>query len=301
VQIIDLHTGRVMPDRSWEAGLHQMIEVKEGCAVTAQRETLARISYQSFFRRYLRLGGMTGTASEVAAELRVVYRLPTVRIPTRLPSARRALPARLHATAEALWEDVANRVEAVHATGRPVLVGTRTVAASEALSARLTARGLAHEVLNARQDRREAEIVAQAGQPGRITVAAKMAGRGTDIRLGRGVGELGGLHVIAAERCEARRIDRQLFGRCARQGEPGSYERLSSLEDELLTSAVPLALRAPAARWLGRVPRLGRAFTLLLDSAAQRLTERRHARARRALLHFEKENEDALAFAGPSE
>jgi preprotein translocase subunit SecA len=301
VQIIDAHTGRAMPDRSWEAGLHQMIEVKEGCGVTGQRETLARISYQSFFRRYLRLGGMTGTAREVSAELRVVYRLPTVRIPTRLPTARRALPTRMHATAEALWADVASRVAAVHATGRPVLVGTRTVAASEALSARLSAQGLAHEVLNARQDQREAEIVAQAGEAGRITIAAKMAGRGTDIRLGRGVAELGGLHVIAAERCEAGRIDRQLFGRCARQGEPGSFERISSLEDELVASATPLALRRLAARGLERMPRLGTRLAQALDIAVQQLTEQRHARMRRELLRFEQENDHALAFAGPSE
>ena len=171
VQIVDEYTGRVMADRSWERGLHQMIEAKEGCPITGQQETLARISYQRFFRRYLKLAGMTGTAKEVAGELWHVYRLPVVRVPTNRPIMRRPAPDRLLRTADQKWEAIVERIAELHAAGAPVLVGTRSVAASELLSGLLTKAGIPHEVLNARQDRTEADIVAQAGQLGRVTVA----------------------------------------------------------------------------------------------------------------------------------
>jgi preprotein translocase subunit SecA len=297
VQIIDPNTGRVMEDRSWEAGLHQMLEVKEGCPVTRPKETLARISYQQFFRRYLRLAGMTGTAREVASELRSVYGLPTFRIPTHRPTRRRALPGRVFASADRKWEAIVARSEELHRLDRPVLIGTRSVAVSERLSERLLARGLPHRVLNARQDRDEAEIIAQAGQAGQITIATSMAGRGSDIRLGAGVDARGGLHVIAAERAEAGRIDRQLFGRCGRQGDPGSYERISSLEDPLLTSELPERL----LRWARRPGRLRAWLGTWLDMLAQRSAERRHARLRRELGHLEEYYDRALSFAGPRE
>ncbi len=301
VQIIDEYTGRVMPDRSWEHGLHQMIEAKEDCPLTSQKDPLARISYQRFFRRYLRLAGMTGTAREVAGELWAVYRLVVVTVPTNRPLIRRSGGEHVYPTAEAKWVAAVARVAELHAAGRPVLVGTRSVAASEHLSPLLTDAGLPHRVLNARQDKEEAEIVAQAGQPGRITVATNMAGRGTDIRLGRGVAELGGLHVIATERHEAGRIDRQLFGRCGRQGDPGSYELFASLEDELVTvygGRLERRLRAAMAR---AAPATAARAGARAVRAAQRAAERLHSRMRRDLLKMDEHLESALAFSGRGE
>jgi len=299
VQIIDEYTGRLMPDRSWERGLHQLIEVKEGVAVTAPHETLARISYQRFFRRYLRLAGMTGTAREVAGELWAVYGLPVVRVPTNRPSRRMIQPERVYWSAEARWVAVVERVHALHAVGRPVLVGTRSVAASEELAARLAAAGLPHRVLNARQDVEEAQIIAEAGQSGRITVATNMAGRGTDIRLAPAVVGLGGLHVIATERHDAGRIDRQLFGRCGRQGDPGTAEALVSLEDDLVTShgGVWRRLVTPRGRLSSRPSRLAG----LAVRQAQRAAERAHGRMRRDLLRFDEQMDSTLAFSGPGE
>jgi preprotein translocase subunit SecA len=241
VQIIDEYTGRLMPDRSWEQGLHQLIELKEGCEVTARRETLARISYQSFFRRYLRLAGMTGTAAEVAPELWAVYRLRVARIPTNRPVQRSYQPDRVFPTQEQKWEAVIEAIRVRHAAGQPVLVGTRSVGASEHLAELLKKAGLQFELLNARQDGQEAQVVTGAGQPGRITVATNMAGRGTDIKLAPGIAERGGLHVLCTERHDAGRIDRQLFGRCGRQGDPGSCEAILALGDDLVTDHLPRA------------------------------------------------------------
>lgn len=301
VEIIDEFTGRTMPDRSWEHGLHQLIEVKEGCETTRRHEPLARLSYQRFFRRYLRLAGMTGTAREVAGELWSVYRLAVVPIPTHRPLQRRAPPGGVYKTAESKWKAIVERITGLHEAGCPVLVGTRSVAASEHLSERLAADGLTHQVLNARQDREEAEIIARAGEPGRITVATNMAGRGTDIRLAPGVSALGGLRVIATERHEARRIDRQLFGRCGRQGDPGSYEAIVSLEDEIVSLYAGnfwrwLALRAGreetlSSRWISR----------LVFWRAQRAAERLHSRMRRNLLKHDERLETTLAFTGRRE
>jgi preprotein translocase subunit SecA len=297
VQIVDEYTGRTMPDRSWEQGLHQLIEAKEGVALTAPLSSQARISYQRFFRRYRRLAGMTGTAAELARELWSVYRLVVVRVPTNRRLRRVPQPERIYATADAKWWAIVDRVRALHAEQRPVLIGTRSVAASESLSALLAAEGLRHSVLNARQDHEEAAIVARAGAPGQITVATNMAGRGTDITLGEGVASRGGLHVIATERHEARRIDRQLFGRCGRQGDPGSYEAVVSLEDELVSVygspwralALRLALRS------GRVPRWIGRFAVW---RAQRVAQRLHARMRRDLLRADERLETTLAFSG---
>ena len=302
VQIIDEYTGRLMADRSWERGLHQLIEIKENCDMTSRKETQARISYQRFFRRYLRLAGMTGTAREVAGELWSIYGLRVVTVPTNRPLHRHYLPDRVYPTAGKRWEAVVNRISKVHSEGRPVLVGTRSVAASEHLSHLLMDAGLPHKVLNARQDQEEAEIIAQAGEQARITVATNMAGRGTDIHLAPGVAERGGLHVIATERHEARRIDRQLFGRCGRQGDPGTSEALVSIEDELVTVYVNKAfqwlsavvLRRPdtvIARWIGKI----------LFHRGQRKAERLHARVRHDLLRMDEQLGDALAFSGRPE
>jgi len=301
VQIVDEYTGRVMADRSWERGLHQMIEAKEGCAITGQQETLARISYQRFFRRYLRVAGMTGTVREVARELWSVYRLPVVTIPTNRPAQRKRLPDEAYVTAEEKWTAIVDKLRRLQEQGRPVLVGTRSVAASEHLSGLLTAAGLEHQVLNARQDQEEAEVVARAGERGRITVATNMAGRGTDIRLAPGVVELGGLHVLATERHDASRIDRQLFGRCGRQGDPGSYQVIVSLEDEIVSEFFKgRALRL--GKWLQRRGKpLPHWLGALLSVIAQRGAERHHSRVRRELLRTDDQLSDLLAFTGRSE
>jgi preprotein translocase subunit SecA len=298
VQIIDEYTGRVMADRSWERGLHQMIETKEDCALSGRQETLARISYQKFFRRYLRLAGMTGTAREVTGELSQVYHLNVVRIPTNKPVQRRHLKDLVYASSDSKWQKIIDTVREIHRQGRPVLIGTKSVSASEHLSRLLAAEGLEHQVLNARQDQEEAQIIAQAGQWGKITVATNMAGRGTDIRLAPGIAELGGLHVIASEKHEARRIDRQLFGRGGRQGDPGSYQAVVSLEDEFVQQYY-------GPRFLGIFTRrnkpLPRLLGKLLVARAQGAAERHHSRLRRELLRQDDSLSDMLAFSGRGE
>ncbi len=291
VHIIDEFTGRVLADRTWEQGLHQMVEAKEELPLSSRHTSVARITYQRFFRRYLWLAGMTGTAHEVRKELWSVYGLPVVRVPTHRPVRRRSTGDHVFTTEAEKWAAIVARVKALHEIGRPVLIGTRSVAASEKLSAHLNEAGLEHRLLNARQDEQEAQIVAEAGQHGRITVATNMAGRGTDIKLGPGVAELGGLHVIATELHEARRIDRQLFGRGGRQGDPGTLEAMISLDDELIRvylqglGAVPIRLQSP--RW--------RRFLFTL---AQKRAEAANAGIRKQLLAFEDQLGDMLAFTG---
>jgi len=301
VMIVDENTGRVMADRSWEMGLHQMVEAKEDCEITPGRDAMAKITYQRFFRRYLRFGAMTGTATEVAGELWSVYGLRVVKVPSHKPLLRIAGPSQVYLTADEKWRAVVDRIRALHQQQRPVLIGTRSVAASEQLSAMLTAVQLEHRVLNARNDEEEADIVARAGEAGRITVATNMAGRGTDISLGSGIRELGGLHVIATERNEARRVDRQLFGRCGRQGDPGSFEAILSLEDEIMDLYAP--------NWLKKILRSliqsGSSLGQKLGAGAMRFTqailERRHARMRRELIKLDRRLGDVLAFTGPME
>jgi preprotein translocase subunit SecA len=292
VQIVDEFTGRIMPDRSWEQGLHQMVEAKESCEITGERKTLSRITYQRFFRRYLLLAGMTGTASEVAPELRRVYDLDVVRIPTHRPGRRQHLGSRCWRGSDERWTAVADRAAELSRQGRPVLVGTRSVEASERLSNLLTERQVQHTVLNARQDQHEAEAVAQAGLPGRITVATNMAGRGTDIRPAAEVLENGGLHVILTEFHESPRIDRQLYGRCARQGEPGTVEAMVSLEDELFVRFAPGLRRF--TDWSGTE----RSFPKALALASQTAAERHNRRIRLETLQQDRKTQEMLGFAG---
>jgi preprotein translocase subunit SecA len=301
VQIIDANTGRVMPDRSWEMGLHQLIETKENVEISKPTKSIAQITYQRFFPRYLRLGAMSGTAHEVAGELWHVYGLRVTKVPSHKPSRRRYLPTRVYGTEARKLQSIVERVKALHEQGRPVLIGTRTVEGSECLSEKLFAAGLEHEVLNAKQDESEALIVARAGRPGSITVATNMAGRGTDIVLAEGAVEAGGLHVISAEPNDACRIDRQLYGRCGRQGDPGSCEAILSMESLVLQKCAPrpvkylydaiLCKKACLWRWLGK----------LLVRMVQRGTERRYSRGRRDLLRQDRRLNDFLAFGGPME
>ncbi|MFW6059606.1 MAG: DEAD/DEAH box helicase [Phycisphaeraceae bacterium] len=290
VVIVDEFTGRLMPDRTWRDGLHQAVEAKEGLPIKPAKVTLARLSFQQFFRRYQHLCGMTGTAWEARHELWRVYRTPVVRIPTHRPCIRRQQRDRLFETDAAKWQAVVAEIERVHQAGRPVLVGTRSVEASERLSAMLHERGLAHQVLNAVRHEEEAAIIAQAGRAGRITVATNMAGRGTDIRLDREVAERGGLHVIGTERHTARRVDRQLAGRAARQGEPGSAVAIVSLEDELLRRHAPRAAAMVRRTGMTSVARV--VFRL-----AQRRAERRAREQRRAVLKRDDWLHENLGFA----
>lgn len=301
VQIVDESTGRVMPDRSWERGLHQMIEAKEDCELTERRETLARMTYQRLFRRYLRLAGMTGTAKEVSREIKLVYRLDVVRIPLHKPSRRIYRGSRVCVSAADKWRTVADAVERIAVSeGRPVLIGTRSVKASEEISGVLAARGIEHALLNAKQDGAEAEVIAAAGRPGRVTVATNMAGRGTDIRLDPQVAANGGLHVILTEYHESRRIDRQLFGRCARQGDPGSCEAIVSLEDEIFTVCAPLP-----TRFVRRLAGSGRKIPPMvyfgLRLLAQFSAERRNAYVRVQNLKLDRRLDQVLAFSGKGE
>jgi preprotein translocase subunit SecA len=301
ILIIDPNTGRTMPDRSWERGLHQFVEAKEGCALTDAREQLGRLTYQRFFSRYLRLGGMSGTVREIRSELWSVYGLRVQRIPLHRPSRRRHLKDRVYSGAEQKWEAIVASIEALQHQGRPVLIGTGSVADSEYLGHKLTLAGIAHRILNARQDRHEAEIIAAAGRKGQVTVATNMAGRGTDIPLGAGVAELGGLHVISAGRNPAGRIDRQLSGRCARQGDPGTHEAILSMEDELIRQSIPTVLSRFLRWYAGRGGPLRRRLMLQVQRLAQQRAESLQRRARSQLMRLERQTARLLAFSGETE
>jgi preprotein translocase subunit SecA len=300
VQIVDEFTGRIMPDRSWERGLHQMVEAKEGVEITGRRRTLSRVTYQRFFRRYFHLCGMTGTAAEVAGELRAVYDLRVSRIPTHHPSGRRNTGIRVYATEDAKWDAVVREAAAMAEAGRAVLIGTRSVVASRLLAEKLAAAGHAAAVLNAEHHAEEAAIIAEAGAPGRITVATNMAGRGTDIKPSPAVKLAGGLHVILTEFHESARIDRQLYGRGGRQGDPGSHVSLVSLDDEIFARFVPAAWLAflRTTTIAGIVPdRLARLLRRWAQSAAERL----NASTRRNTLANDQQQERMLAFSGRGE
>jgi len=301
VLIIDENTGRVMADRSWEHGLHQMIEIKEDCIITGRREHMARLTYQRFFRRYLRLSGMTGTAREVRRELWTVYSLPVVKVSPHKPCIRKKEGQKIFAGKAQKWAAVIKKIKEQTRRDRPVLVGTRSLADSEYLSALLDEEGLPHQILNARQDTREAEIVARAGEKGCITVATNMAGRGTDIPLGAGVAEIGGLHIISTERNEARRIDRQLYGRCGRQGDPGSYETLLSLDDELLQNYLSDSIKRSLGSLIQSKKIASQGLGMLAVCRAQSARERQNIRIRRDLLQIDEQLGRLLAFSGRME
>jgi preprotein translocase subunit SecA len=298
VVIVDEFTGRPMPQRTWREGMHQAIEAKEALKISDPTETIARLSFQRFFRCFYKLSGMTGTAREAAGEFWQTYHLPVVSIPSNRPCIREQWPDRYFADEGAKWEAIVSETERLHATQRPLLVGTRSVVASEGLAARLAARGLAAQVLNATRLKDEAQIVAMAGESGRITIATNMAGRGTDIKLGRGVAALGGLHVIATERHESGRVDRQLFGRSARQGDPGSAQAFVSGEDELPRRYLPESIRKACQQallrdWRGKELLAQTSFLL-----AQRKAQSMAASQRGAILKTDLWLDEALSFAG---
>ena len=279
----------------WESGLQQMVEAKEECAVSTGAEAVSRLSYQRFFRRYLALGGIAATARESSRELWRIYRLRVVRIPAAVPDRRQELPTRFFSSLQEKWAAVVAAAGEVHRSGRPVLIWTRSTERAALLGERLTEAGLESAVLGGSGSPEEAAKLSTAGEPGHITVAPAAAGRGAEIPLGAGVADRGGLHVIAAELQEDRRIDRRLLEHCGRRGEPGSCRTFLSLEDEILGETQPGSI--PALRRIDAGDRaLGRRFR-----ARQRALERAQMRARQALLQMDESLESALAFSGRRE
>jgi preprotein translocase subunit SecA len=299
IVIIDESTGRRMPDRNWRDGLHQAVEAKENVQITVASDHAAQITYQSYFRLYKKLAGMTGTAAQNWWEIRRVYKLWVVCVPTNKPIVREHWPDRVFPTEDAKFNAVVEEVKRLKGLGRPVLIGTRSVDKSEKLSAKLKAAGIVHQVLNANPiyAAREAEIVAEAGRVGAVTIATNMAGRGTDIKPDPEVIAAGGLHVLGTERHEALRIDRQLLGRAGRQGDPGSCQFFLSLEDELLEglgeskqeSLKQTGVKGGWRNW----QRFRRAFI-----RAQKRTESRHFRNRVDLMVYEKRRQEILKDLG---
>jgi len=291
VVIVDEYTGRLAEGRRWRSGLHQAIEAREGLEISSESGTAARITVQDLFRKYGKLAGMTGTIARSAAELERIYDLRVAEIPTNRPPRRAAWPTIVVATEAAKWEAIVREVGEVHASGRPVLIGTRSIDKSERLSALLTAQRIEHTVLNARDLSREAEIIASAGRVGRVTVATNLAGRGTDIRLDEATYVAGGLHVIGSELHESARVDRQLIGRCGRQGDPGSFRFFCSLDDEILKNGLSpkslSRLRRRCGTSSGELSSLEKIFQL-----AQRRIEHRHFTARRLLVLDERRRQE---------
>jgi preprotein translocase subunit SecA len=288
IVIVDEFTGRLSEGRKWRDGIHQAVEAKQGVEVTVATGQAARITVQDFFLRYEHLAGMTGTAMGSAGELRRIYRCHVLPIPTNRPAIRQRLPNRVFGAAEAKWAAVVEEIRQLHAAGRPLLIGTRSIDKSEELSRLLQSADIEHSVLNANHIEAEADIVAAAGQSGKVTVSTNMAGRGTDIKLGEGIAQLGGLHVICTEMHDASRIDRQLIGRCGRQGDPGTFRQYLGLDDDLLLTGLgpdkSRKLKERGEQSTGPFDRLGRLFR-----KAQRKVERRHFRQRKSLMYYEKE------------
>jgi preprotein translocase subunit SecA len=294
IVIVDESTGRMMPGRSWRLGLHQAVQAKEGVAITQPSETLARLSFQRFYRLFRRLSGITGTAAEASAEFWRVYGLPYVKIPPHRPNQRQTWPARYFEKADEKWAAVVEEIIEMHRLGRPVLVGTRSVAASEHLGHLLSACGLSFSLLNANRNREEAAIIHLAGEPNTITVATNMAGRGTDIRLGHKVAEAGGLHVILTEAHESGRIDRQLCGRAGRQGDPGSSRLFASLEDDLAERFLGKWVRRSLVVLVGgKAPSEARSTGWGIRRA-QRAAEAQSFRQRRLVMQQDQELAEAL-------
>ncbi|MDR1413322.1 MAG: preprotein translocase subunit SecA [Puniceicoccales bacterium] len=288
IVIIDENTGRAMPGRRWSDGLHQAIEAKEGVKIESETRTYATITIQNYFRMYEKLAGMTGTAETEAQEFNDIYSLSVVVIPPNKKCIRLDLDDEIYKTRREKYNAVIAEIKAANGKGQPVLVGTTSVEASELLSKMLKRESIVHKVLNAKYHQQEAEIIEQAGQRGAVTIATNMAGRGTDIKLGEGIAELGGLFVIGTERHESRRVDRQLRGRCARQGDPGCSKFFVSLEDNLMRI---FASSGPIARLLQRTFKEGEvlAHPLLNRSieTAQKKVEQHYYSIRKRLLQYD--------------
>lgn len=290
IVIVDEFTGRLAEGRKWRAGIHQAVEAQEGVEITFATNQAARITVQDLFLRYERLAGMTGTASTSRGELKKIYQVNVESIPTNKPPVRKQLPTKVYGTSDQRWAGVVEDAFEQHQLDRPVLIGTRSIDKSEHLAELLIAKGMEPVILNARHVAQEAEIVAAAGERGKVTVATNMAGRGTDIKLEDEVRDLGGLHVICTELHEAQRIDRQLIGRCGRQGDPGTYRQFLSLDDEILLLGYgpkrAEKLEAQGEKATGPLRGMESLF-----HKAQRKVERRHFRDRKIMLYHEKERQ----------
>jgi preprotein translocase subunit SecA len=282
ITIVDESTGREMEGRRWSDGLHQAVEAKERVKIEKENRTYATITIQNYFRLYQKLAGMTGTASTEAAEFHDIYKLDVLPIPTNAPNVRVDENDQIFKTRREKYNAVVAKIEAAHRKGQPVLVGTASVEASETVSRMLKRAKIPHTVLNAKFHEQEAEIVAKAGEKGAVTVATNMAGRGTDIKLGAGVAELGGLFIIGTERHFSRRVDRQLRGRCSRQGDPGRAQFFVSLEDDLMRNHAEPAQMAAMIERDGRGSSLGK-----LVETAQRTLEQRDYKSRKRVLDFD--------------
>jgi preprotein translocase subunit SecA len=296
VLIVDEYTGRIQPGRTWNDGLHQAIEARERLPLTIETGHLARVTMQEFVARFPHIAGMTGTATEAAREFRSVYGVRVERIPTHRPLQRVRWNDAVFLSRAEKERAVANETQRVLEQGRAVLIGTPTIAASQRLSERLTGTGIEHVVLNALNLEQEAGIVAEAGTAGRVTIATNMAGRGTDIHLAPEVQSAGGLHVIATELHTASRIDRQLAGRCGRQGDPGTYRQFLSIDDEILDAAHGERGAEQLRRSFGRTEDVTGIVTLLRK--AQRTVEAEHFRQRQELMQFDRELERATEALG---
>ena len=301
VCIVDQTTGRLAPGRVWARSLHQLIELKEGCEITGAQDTLAQVTFQRFFPRYLCLAGTSGTLREARGELRTSYGLDMQRVPRRCPSRRRNLGTRLYTSRDRKWRQVIERVIHSRLRGRPILIGTDSVADSEHLSKLLTQAGIAHQTLNARQDQAEARIIACAGEQGATTVATNMAGRGTDIALGEGVIALGGLRVISCQLNPEARIDRQLHGRAGRQGDPGSVETVLCLEEPLIERWVPGWMRRSMLFLADRDGALPGWIASGATGISQWLEEMSRRAQRRNLMRRDAFNERRLSISGSKE
>jgi preprotein translocase subunit SecA len=276
VVIVDEFTGRLGEGRKWRDGIHQAVEAKEGVKVTWATGQAARVTVQDYFLRFEHLAGMTGTAAASARELRSIYRCHVIPVPTNKPPQRKRWTTLIYREEDAKWDAIVQEIININKTGRPILIGTRTIDKSILLSEKLQRAGVTHSVLNAYKIAEEAEIVAKAGEFGKVTVSTNMAGRGTDIKITDEVRELGGLFVICTEMHESARIDRQLIGRCGRQGDPGSFRQYLSLGDELLKKAYGKK-RKFIAMYEG------------LFIRAQRKVEKKSYRNRKVMLYYEKE------------
>ena len=277
IVIVDEFTGRLGEGRKWRDGIHQAVEAKEKVKITWVTNQAARVTVQDFFLRFEHLAGMTGTARTSHRELRNIYRCRVIPVPTHHPPQRKRLPTLLFGEESAKWDAVVQEVIEVHQKGRPVLIGTRTIDKSVILSEKLRQSGIVHDVLNAHKIADEAEIIAKAGEGGKVTVSTNMAGRGTDIKISDEIRQLGGLHVICTEMHESARIDRQLIGRCGRQGDPGTFRQYLSLDDELLRKA------------FGNKTFTKHAVSTSIFFWAQRMVEKKNFRNRKVMLYYEKE------------
>ncbi len=298
VVLLDEFTGRMTPGRTLTSGLHQAIEAHQNLEITSPNESLTQMSFQAFFRRFRKLSGCTGTAWEAASEMWQVYGLQVRRIPTHRPRQTVYHPPVLVLSEDDKWRWVCQHVLDVHASGRPVLIGVRSVTSSQALAERLIEAGCQPTVLNALAHAHEAEIIASAGQHGRITIATNMAGRGTDIRLGVGVAEMGGLHVVVAECNESARIDRQLAGRCGRQGDPGSVATCLCLDDEWIRRYMPQAIRAALHRMAKRSSAWASRWARPVFRWVQSRAEKEAFQRRWSVLRSDDWMKSALPFGG---